>query len=71
MFISVSLFMLNQMKFNLHTTSRLLCQIISTCVSDLSDTVYRQPNCSNESEAILPPRSKYEVSHVIKTWQKK
>lgn len=26
--------------------------------------------CSNESEAIHHPRSKYEVSHVIRTWQR-
>lgn len=25
--------------------------------------------CSNESEAIHHPRSKYEVSHVIRAWQ--
>lgn len=29
-----------------------------------------QAKCSNESEAIHHPRSKYEVSHVIRTWQK-
>lgn len=28
-----------------------------------------QAKCSNESQAIHHPRSKYEMSDVIKTWQ--
>lgn len=42
--------------------------LFSTCVSELSSQ--GRAKCGNESEAIHHPRSKYEVSHVIRTWQK-
>lgn len=46
----------------------ILYWLFSACISEL--TSFGQAKCSNESEAIHHPRSKYEVSHVIRTWQK-
>lgn len=41
---------------------------LSACISQPG--LRKSTKCSNESEAIHHPRSKYEVSHVIRTWQK-
>lgn len=46
----------------------ILYWLFSACISEL--TSLGQAKCSNELEAIHHPRSKYEVSHVIRTWQK-